>query len=208
MVKMSRTLGWVAPLVLLGGLGCDALDPHLTLAVEPSEKPAATDPPRTLPDGGIMTDSAMTGVCARCGACEERRPIDSALHVAVAPEYTDTPPVGGMHHPCWGDYRVYGDADALPPERWIHNLEHGAIVWLYHCPDGCPAEVEQLSALVATHPRSLLTPYTDMPAGFAAMAWGVRLVTECFDLDALERFYNVHFDQGRESVTSGAPSGC
>lgn len=162
------------------------------------------DPVSNDEDGGIPPE-----VCSTCeDSCEAYLPIDSALHTEGDVVYLDTPPVGGPHHPCWADYRVYAETTPLPPRRWVHNLEHGAVVFLYNCPEGCEAEVEQLSSMVANHPRTLLTPYTDMSPGFAAVAWGVRLVSSCLDLRAFEMFYQLHFDHGRESVPNGAPSGC
>lgn len=35
----------------------------------------------------------------------------------------------GTHRKLWP---VYGEYVFVPPQRWIHSLEHGAIVLLYH----------------------------------------------------------------------------
>lgn len=35
----------------------------------------------------------------------------------------------GTHRKLWP---VYGEYVYVPPQRWIHSLEHGAIVLLYH----------------------------------------------------------------------------
>jgi hypothetical protein len=96
----------------------------------------------------------------------------------------------------------------LPAENWVHNLEHGGIVLLYHCPKGCKAEVAELSDFVSSHPRTLLTEYDDMDAKFAAIAWEYRLLLDDLDLDAIGEFYIEHFDHGLESIDSDPPAGC
>jgi hypothetical protein len=133
-------------------------------------------------------------------------PVTSALHVTGPIDYPDPPPVGGPHHMCWGTWGVH--TDVLEAERWVHNLEHGGIVYLDNCPDGCDTEIAQLSALVVSLPRTLLTSYALLPKRFAAVAWGYRLVSDCFDRDAFERFYAEHFDHGRESIADDPPSDC
>merc|ERR1712192_122261 len=43
--------------------------------------------------------------------------------------YSDNVPTHGDHRPIWpkfGEYRF------VPAQRWLHNIEHGAIVMLYH----------------------------------------------------------------------------
>lgn len=35
----------------------------------------------------------------------------------------------GPHRPLWA---AFGEYEFLPLQRWIHNLEHGGIVALYH----------------------------------------------------------------------------
>lgn len=161
-----------------------------------------------VPAEGGATDGAGPAVCAACdGSCVETLSIETAAHINGPIAYPDTPPAGGNHGPCWADYGVYDDP-ALPPERFVHNLEHGAVVFLYHCPGGCEDQVSQLAELVAELPRTMLTPYPDMPEGFGAVAWGQRLVSDCLDMSAMRDFYREFFDRAPESVASGAPSGC
>ena len=38
------------------------------------------------------------------------------------------PPSVGRHRERWGKW---GEYDFLPPQRWMHNNEHGAAVFLY-----------------------------------------------------------------------------
>ena len=132
---------------------------------------------------------------------EESIQVTSASHFDGEFDYPDPPPVGGDHHFCWLAYQVF-DAE-VPDENWVHNLEHGAVVFLHNCPDGCAAELAVLAQMVRGHPRSLLTPYAALPAKFAAVSWGHRLVTDCFQEARFARFYDEHVGRGLESVSSG-----
>lgn len=159
----------------------------------------------------IQDAAALATVCASCAEeerCQEALTVSNADHVLGPVDYPDIPPVGGSHHPCWADYRVYDSTDALPAERWVHNLEHGGVVFLYHCPEACPEEVTDLTALQETLPRTILTPYTAMEPGFAVVSWEHRLTSTCLDVEAFRAFYNAHFDRAPESISGGEPSAC
>lgn len=53
--------------------------------------------------------------------------------MAVRVKYIERIPTIGPHRPLWARY---GEYEYLPPQRWLHNIEHGAIVVLYHpCAD-------------------------------------------------------------------------
>lgn len=121
-------------------------------------------------------------------------------------DYPDPPPIGGPHHSCWLEWGVYDDE--LRDEKWLHNLEHGDIVYLYRCPDGCPDEVAALKELVTGREHALLTPYSELPRRFAAVAWGYRLVTNCFDPVLFQRFWTNHVNRGRESDPGPVPDVC
>lgn len=145
-------------------------------------------------------DSDAAGLCTSCGDCVESQQVSSALHVSTPIEYTDLPPLGGNHAPCWTSFGVH--TSEVLDERWVHNLEHGAVVFLYHCPDGCPDELARLTALAGSRPFALVTPYAALPSSFAVVAWGHRLVSECFDEEAFIRFYDEHANQAPESSSS------
>ncbi|MFM2416096.1 MAG: hypothetical protein RL385_819 [Pseudomonadota bacterium] len=166
--------------------------------------PEATDsgvPDEGSPDAG--TDGTDAGLCTACGACEERVAVGSARHVAGDMRYTDLPPAGGDHDQCWKAFGAY--ASEVPDERWVHNLEHGGVVFLHNCAD-CAADAEAMVAFAEGHPMALATPYAALPSRFAVVAWGVRLVSDCFDQSAFEAFYAAHVDHAPESVSSGPPS--
>lgn len=147
--------------------------------------------------------------CDLCGGgCEESaRGKLSSAHVEGEVAYEDPPPMGGDHNACWAEWGVY--TTELDDERWVHNMEHGGIVFLYRCPDGCDEEVALLTSLVQSYgPTAILTPYEALPVNFAAVSWGHRLLSDCLDLDALRNFYTAHVDQGPESSTASPGEGC
>jgi len=134
-------------------------------------------------------------ICTRCGACEESRPLMAPGHVLGTIDYPDPPPTSGDHNPCWATWGVH--TDVVPAERWVHNLEHGGIVFLYRTEDGGALAQEDeaaLTDLVNRLPRTLLTAYPELPGRFGVVAWGFRLVSDCLDVDADEKFYAKHFD--------------
>ena len=121
-------------------------------------------------------------------------------------DYADIPPASGQHNSCWGDWGVH-DAE-LRTERWVHNLEHGGVVFLYHCEPACPDDVQTLAKFVSERPLALLTPYARLPTKFAVVSWGVRLLSSCLDIEAFAAFYAAHVNRGREMVSSDPPAAC
>jgi Protein of unknown function (DUF3105) len=161
-------------------------------------------PPRALL---FFMLSAAAAACSEDGPkgtvpCEESRPVSTAGHVFGTIDYPDPPPTGGDHNPCWATWGVH--TDVVPTEQWVHNLEHGGVVFLYQAGEGGslrPDEEAALTALVGRLPRTLLTAYPGPLNGrFAVIAWGHRLVSECLDVDADERFYAEHFDHAPEHI--------
>ena len=66
-------------------------------------------------------------------------------HVTGPVTYSVLPPVGGPHNPIWMNAGVY--TTAIPNERAVHNLEHGA-VWITYDPSLSASVVAQLVAFV------------------------------------------------------------
>jgi hypothetical protein len=165
------------------------------------ETPDTDVPDESATDGGA--ERADSGLCTSCGACEEQVAVSGARHVAGDVVYTDLPPAGGDHDQCWKTFGAY-DSE-VPDERWVHSLEHGGVAFLHNCSD-CAAEAATMAAFAKSHDMGLATPYAALPARFAVVAWGVRLVSDCFDQQAFEAFYAAHVDHAPESVSSGPPS--
>ncbi len=118
---------------------------------------------------------------------------EAATHVeeGVPVSFHNRPPSSGTHFgtsPQPAEYRMYDQP--LNPGRWVHMLEHGAIIVLYR-PDLCDAAcVSQLGTFYDSAPRSTLvgvrhlaiTPYQDMDHAIAVVAWG--FVDEMDQMDA------------------------
>lgn len=127
-------------------------------------------------------------------------------HVDTDVVYEDEPPAGGPHDPCWADWGQHVD-EVVPPENFVHNLEHGGVVFLWACED-CP-EIDVIGETVDTLGAwALGTRYPDLRWPFAAVAWGVRGHAECVEPDALRRFYTRHVDRAPESTPSDPPASC
>src|SRR4051812_33336752 len=147
---------WLSVALLL--IGCH------NSSTPPGPKPCGDDP-----------------VCA-CAPAVDSPAFEGATHVPEPThvDYRANPPASGNHWPMWQlPWQPY--PQGLPRERWVHNLEHGGIVLLYNCPEGCDAEVDQLIALrngrqpdQFNEVRILIVPDTEMPHRFAAVAWTYR----------------------------------
>ncbi|XP_054712017.1 uncharacterized protein LOC129221549 [Uloborus diversus] len=114
-------------------------------------------------------------------------------------EYDDLIPTYGNHRPLWP---VYGEYVYAPPQRWIHNLEHGAIVMLYH-PCAEPLEVERLRQLVKNClRRHVITPYMLLPADrpLALVAWGCKLQMSHVEEDVVKKFIKKNALHGPEAT--------
>lgn len=154
---------------------------------------------------GLLDSGPGCDLCA--GGCVEQEEPTSREHVEGELDYADPPPMGGNHSACWAAWGVH--QTEVPDEQWVHNLEHGGVVFLYACPDGCAEELGELSAFVtARGSRALLTPYAALPWRFAAVAWGWRLGQDCLDMEAMETFYTNHVDEGPERSSAAPAEGC
>lgn len=195
------------------------LDASAQDAAEPSEAgAAAADAGETVDadsDGGdarsedASADAAPDAsdrVCTQCGACEETIAVTGAEHQPEPITYTDLPPAGGPHANCWTAFGVHDQQ--VPAARWVHNQEHGGVVFLYNCPDGCADEVSELAALASSRPFAVVVPYPEMATRFGVVAWGQRLVSDCFDRAAFADFYARHANHGTESNLQPPPDGC
>lgn len=155
------------------------------------------------------------GGAAGSGDCEieiVQSPPASATHLGecTAIEYDTNPPSGGDHYGAWPAFQSYDFA--VPAGYLVHALEHGAVVFWYNCPDGCPAEVAEVEAFISGLPqdpacagtsadrRVILVPSPELHARWAASAWGFALTASCFDAEAFEGFYLEHYAQGREDL--------
>ena len=170
------------------------------------------------------TPAASAGATPRAGYLEPDmgrshiRPGDSA-------RYTYCPPASGDHYAASGlgpiKPRFYGPDEVAPPQGWIHNLEHGALVLLYRCKEGDPcneATFETLREFVTTFPDSpickipkgLLSPvvarFDDMTTPFAALVWGRVLPLDTPDTAAALEFFQLEAERTNPEKQCQAPS--
>lgn len=157
---------------------------------------------------------AASGPTGKCAAVEEQHPIDGFQHIGVCSPvtYATEPPCAGNHYPIWAAYKTY--TTPIPEGFFVHDLEHGAVVLTYNCPDGCAADVAAAQAMLDKLPadpscaaqgssvrrRALMTPDPKLDVRFAASAWGWTLRARCFDPVVFEAFALRHSNQGREDV--------
>lgn len=172
-------------------------------AAEPQSVDAGAPPIESDSDAG---PSEAGQLCAACGGCEEVIKVVSTMHTNMPVVYSDPPPTSGPHNPCWGRWGVHDEP--LAAERWVHNLEHGGVVFLYNCPDGCEEDVAALKQLNQHRYRTIITAYADLPTRFGVVSWGHRLLSPCLDLEAYDEFYNRNFDHAPESNANPPNPSC
>jgi len=164
---------------------------------------AASEPPNV--------DAAQKGD-ASCPAAIDSPPLIPAVHVPVgsAIPWCSNPPSSGWHYPIWAAYQAYDTP--VPRGYYVHDLEHGAIVFLYNCGNaGCPDVVAALHSAAAALPndplcdadagvrvRAVITPDPLLDVPVAAAAWGWTYKAQCVDLAALTAFARQHYGQGPE----------
>lgn len=157
--------------------------------------------------GIMLLAASWTGSTGSADEIGRRMPDEGRQHVPVGTRvrYGHYPPTSGPHWPRPARWGVYDEA--VPEEVWVHNLEHGGIVLLYHCPTPCPDLVRQLRLVYATFPSSkhghvklLITPYPKLRTRLAILAWTWLDELEELDRDRLLRFYKTHVDRGPEDV--------
>lgn len=192
---------------LLIGVGVVAVLALLLVAsfVLRGNTPAAAPTPvvvnGTVVAGPTLDPSVKLGV-------EVAVPVMGAQHVAIGQPhatYNSIPPTSGPHYDTpapWGDSHT-----TLPEETWIHDMEHGGIVALYNCPQGCPSLVDALDGFLKTGPFSkygyvkmVVTPYSKISNKLTLVAWGYYLPLADFDDAAMRKFFADHQDKGPEDV--------
>jgi plasmid stabilization system protein ParE len=119
--------------------------------------------------------------------------------------YQHSPPASGPHYPVWLRYEEYASAQARG--YWVHNLEHGAVVFLYR-PDAPAATVSALRDVFRTladdpqcgHPRALMNPDPAMPRAVAVVAADWILEGDTVDGQAIRDFVAQHRNHAPENI--------
>jgi hypothetical protein len=172
-------------------------------------------------EGPARLDASVVLADAPCTIILDSPPLLPASHVAIGTDvmYDSNPPSSGPHYPIWAAFQAYDH----PVDRryYVHDAEHGAVVFLYKCEDGgnCADVAAQLSmaagaiaddplcAGTGTRARTVLTPDPLLDVPIAAIAWGWTYRAECFDLPSLTDFARAHYGHGPEvTCAAGDPS--
>lgn len=151
-------------------------------------------------------------------------PDEGATHVPDGTQicYSSNPPASGPHNSSAISPVAPGFYDeALATERWLHDLEHGAVVLLYDCGGTCSDDLKtQLQMLFDSVPeeslfgqkKMVITRYAgatsicgateSFPASgpFLAIAWDVQKVFTSLDTAGILDFYARHVNHGLEDA--------
>lgn len=129
----------------------------------------------STPDDGTCEPFPATEVaeCAEIigeGFCSEQ-----GMHrdIGTTIVWEHEPPHSGDHYPVW-ETTPGEHTQVIDRRYWVHNLEHGWIVLIYNCPDGCDAQLDQLRAVIAARPDlDILMTEDPLLEGskFAAISW-------------------------------------
>jgi hypothetical protein len=173
------------------------------------------------PDAQVIIPTPDAAIDATPGDASPCNPVVAQFVVAESPHieegkpmvYPLNPPSSGPHYPVWARWDGSYGPGVLARPYWVHNLEHGGVVFLYNCPSGCPDVVtglEQLQSSLPADPlcvapvrtRTLVTSDSLLPADvpIAASAWGFTYTASCFDAPSLRAFYEAHHGHASEDL--------
>lgn len=117
-------------------------------------------------------------------------------------EYRSNPPASGPHYSGAGIAPIQPGfyADPIPPEVWVHNLEHGNIVILFDCPGDCPQSLllDLQSFFTMVQHQTVITRYPGLSTPIMAVAWDVQRSFDAFDAEALRAFHDRRVGQAPE----------
>lgn len=221
--------GLVAVLLVGGGLVALALSKNKQassaasgeiMPAAPTGNPTVQQPATQVPDKsgiqGVLAwdtgDWPGAGTSTAAGLLEHQ-------HVPGPVTYSITPPVGGPHGSVWMNAGVYDKP--IPPERGVHNLEHGA-VWITYRPNLAASDVAALRSFV--HRQSLidesgtqiagqqnryvdLSPWSsnDLPSPIVISAWGHQLRVDKADDPRLQQFVDTFRNSKTYTPEFGSP---
>jgi hypothetical protein len=214
--SIARWRRVAASLLLLAGCGGGSVngDAATNGDTSPNGDGGPTDQvvqePMPVDTAGNMDATVVEG--GTCNAIIQNHPSEGAAHIpcTMPASYLTEPPSSGSHYPSWAAYQTY--AAPIPWGNLVHNLEHGAIVIVYNCPQGCIDELVRAQAWIDGLPadpscaglphRIILAPDPTLSVRFAASAWLWTLRSDCFDEAAFTTFYTDHYSKAPETVCS------
>ena len=232
-MKMRFSLGfrtWLVPVAVsafaawaVAGCSDDGANPTSDQSSLPDAGGSVPDADGSLPDAGdihvegevtLETHEPDLPPLAGFDTCRVELGsvtlVDSPHHDECTPiHYPSHPATVGPHYPVWAAWRSY--RGPIPAPYLVHNLEHGGIVLLYNCPEGCPDLLESLETLIAEFPadekcsppvraRFILAEDPELDVPLAAAAWGHFYKATCLDLDGLRAFVEEHYAKAPEDT--------
>jgi hypothetical protein len=182
-VKRAAATAALSLALLTSACGASAVDPGTTASPTPTSSGSAS-----------AGTTVVSGERTYTGLVQD--------HVDGAVDYPQSPPVGGAHSPVWMacDGRVYDSA--LPAEKAVHSLEHGA-VWVTWQPSLAPADVEALDALVEGVNYRLGSPYPGLAAAITLTAWGHQMDADSVSDPRIQTFLDA-YTNGPQTPEPGA----
>jgi hypothetical protein len=192
-----------------------------TVTNDPNKSLVTTNPdlPDPLAGGGDPEETGITpeqfihcNVCsptfyqpvAACPAVIGTQ-IECGSYCHVPDTFTERanldPPVSGNHYPI-PENRMGEHTVPVKRGKYVHSMEHGIVVFVYNCPNGCDTELKVLRSVLAARPgaRIILTPDPLMkgPTRFAALSWTWAYRFDQPDVSKLTCFVDQHQFFGRE----------
>lgn len=184
----------------------------------PTAAPSAAAPSASAAASPSAPATPAPAPTARLGFTTSILGRNHILNANQTIEYGFCPPTSGDHYNIAnvGPIRaaVYPNNAEQPPGGWIHNLEHGWVVVLYSCKNGCPT-ADEMAALQSWFDQApapaasqncdkevLVARFDSMNTKFAVLAWGRALLTDDFSLDTALTFAQQWMDHGTEPEPS------
>ncbi|CAL4105155.1 unnamed protein product, partial [Meganyctiphanes norvegica] len=148
-----------------------------------------------IPKSPLTVQGSLQSVEKHANIPADYSPLHKCMDTTI--EYNTTLPTYHNHRPLWP---VFGEYQFVPRQRWLHNVEHGAVILLYH-PCAEPILVHRLRKIVTGCIRKhIITPYTllteDRP--LALVAWGVSLEMATVNTSAVKKWIKDHGLKGPE----------
>ncbi|TRY96312.1 hypothetical protein DNTS_030039 [Danionella cerebrum] len=137
----------------------------------------------------VLLLSGFICLCMRCSSswlCDNGKNIPDIKTWHSTTEATDyicmdTPIRYNEHIPTHGAYRFVeaesGEYLYCPPQRWLHNLKNGALVFLYHPCLSVEARRRLTVMAHSCHPHYIITAHPGLSQNrpFAVVSWGRSL---------------------------------
>ncbi|XP_055861958.1 uncharacterized protein LOC106050986 isoform X1 [Biomphalaria glabrata] len=124
---------------------------------------------------------------------QDEEKAQKPMHICLPEKinYQEDLPTSGAHRPLWAQF---GEYVYLPRQRWLHNLEHGAVVFLYHpCAD--PDQILIFKTLARNCLwKHIITPSKLLPPdmNFALLTWTHKLLLSDPDYSRMISFIKTY----------------